>query len=192
MNLTALEIISVVCSCIYLVLLSYRNIWCWGFGIAGSALGIAIMYRSGLYGQVVLHIYYTIVGIYGWWHWKQSGISELDVKEQKSKVHAGIIAMGIIFMLAVGWYFSNQVSHTAPYADAAITTFALMASLMQARRWLSSWVYWFIINAASMGLYFSQSLYGYTLLMLLYCMLCIRGYMSWKKSISATTVSASV
>jgi nicotinamide mononucleotide transporter len=182
MTFTILEIGSVVCACVYLVLLSNRNIWCWAFGITGSVIGVGVMHKSGLNGQVILHIYYALVGIYGWWHWSKNDSGQLSVVSIKYKVHIGIILLGLLCATVLGLFLSSKQVQSVAFADSAITVFAIMASLMQARRWLSSWVYWFVINIASVGLYISQSLYGYTLLMSLYTALCIRGYVSWKKT----------
>jgi nicotinamide mononucleotide transporter len=163
------------------VLLSYRNIWCWGFGITGSVLGIVIMYDSALYGQVLLHIYYALVGVYGWWHWNKSSARKPNIVIIKPILHVWIILLGTFLSFAFGWYLSNYRQETVAYSDSAITIFAMMASFMQARRWLSSWIYWLIINISSVALYFSQSLYGYTLLMLVYVGMCVVGYISWRK-----------
>ena len=52
---------------------------------------------------------------------------------------------------------------------------------MQARKVMSSWHFWIVINAVSIGLYYSRDLYLYTGLMVVYFALSIVGLIQWKK-----------
>ena len=72
-----LEILGVLLSLVFVVLMMLQNIWCWLFGILGSLLSIVIFIEAKLYSESILYAFYVGVGIYGWvkWHTKdQKGI----------------------------------------------------------------------------------------------------------------------
>jgi nicotinamide mononucleotide transporter len=53
---------------------------------------------------------------------------------------------------------------------------------MVARKILENWVYWFVIDGVSVGLYTSRGLYLTALLFVAYLVMIIIGYRSWRAS----------
>lgn len=178
-NLFVLETFSVLCSIAFLYLLSKNRRICWLFGISGSVAGVLLMHLSNLQGQMLLYGYYVAIGIYGWWQWGKTTDENRKVYRVKAKRHVMLLLSGLVIAALGGYLLSILTQNPAPYADATISVFAVMASWMQAHRWLSNWIYWFIINTASALLYAHQNLYGYALLMLFYCVMCVYGYRKW-------------
>jgi nicotinamide mononucleotide transporter len=178
--LLIIEIISVLCNILYLILLTQKNIKAWFFGIAGASLGFYLMLNATLYGQAVIHIYYVAVGIYGWWHWNKQQ-TEKSFTEWRFMTHVIIlfIAMAISFLTA--WILDNYSDASNPWTDSFLTVFGFIASLMQARKIVSSWVYWLVIDAFSAMLFLQTELYIYALLMVAYSMMCIWGFVKWRK-----------
>jgi nicotinamide mononucleotide transporter len=56
-----------------------------------------------------------------------------------------------------------------------------LASIKEARKILTSWVYWFALNALSVMLYYQQELFYYAGLMVVYTLICVGGFISWYK-----------
>lgn len=69
-----------------------------------------------------------------------------------------------------------------PYFDASLTVFGFSATILEARKILSAWIYWFIINGASIVLMIDRKMPLYAGLSLVMTLLCIKGYLDWKKS----------
>jgi nicotinamide mononucleotide transporter len=58
---------------------------------------------------------------------------------------------------------------------------------MVARKVLENWIYWFAIDAVSIGLYFSRELYFTAVLFTAYLIMIVIGYRSWRASMREAT-----
>ena len=68
-----------------------------------------------------------------------------------------------------------------PYFDATTSIFSYFASYLEAKKILSSWIYWIVINLFTIGLYHTKDLSFYSGLMVVYLGMSVVGYMKWKK-----------
>jgi nicotinamide mononucleotide transporter len=84
-------------------------------------------------------------------------------------------------MLLFGYIFDQYSNQANPYLDAFTTIFSLMATFMVAKKVLENWIYWIIIDAFSVYLFASRGLYMTSVLFILYTLIAIFGYFSWKK-----------
>lgn len=182
MNLI-LEVIAVVLNLIYLVLLIKERISCWFFGILGSIVSIYLFYSIGLYSESILYIYYVAIGIYGYLLWKKKEDEKdaLKVQTINLKKHLLLVVSGIIIAVVIGFYFKMNTDAVNPYLDAFTTVFSFIASFLEAKKILSSWVFWVIINTATIILYVQQSLLLYLLLTIIYVVFSVIGYLEWRK-----------
>lgn len=178
-----LEIIAVILNLIYLILLIKEHITCWFFGITGSIISIYLFYSIGLYSESILYIYYVVIGIYGYRLWKKKNNSEYNLKIQtlNPKTHLLIIISGILLAIITGHFFKSYTDAVNPYLDAFTTIFSFIASFLEARKILSSWLFWIIINTTTILLYYQQNLDYYLLLTIIYIGFSFIGYIDWKK-----------
>lgn len=188
---TWVETISVCLSLAFLVLLMRNNKWCWPFGIVGSALGAFLFVWPAaevkLYSEAILYSYYVWIGVYGWIQWSGAG-SKSDSSSIQTwgwKKHLYFILSGCLLAPSLGYIMSEYFSSNNPYIDAATTVFSFIASYMQAKRVLSSWHVWIVINAVSIWLYYQRGLEVYSLLMVVYFALSIAGLFQWSRLLSA-------
>ena len=70
-----------------------------------------------------------------------------------------------------------------PYADAFSTAFSFLATYMEAKKIISTWYFWIILNTFSVWLYWSRGLEVYALLMIVYAVLSVVGLLAWRKSL---------
>lgn len=186
--MTLLEVSSVIFSFVFLILLIRRNIWCWVFGIVSSILSAILFYKSQLYSECVLYGIYAILGIYGWYVWmqmvRQENAENDTVRPIKPKRLISLIILGVPLSLIVG-FTSHKVFEDAslPYLDAATTTFGLIATYLEAHRYLSAWVFWIILNLTTAVMYYAKGLFLYAPLMVIYFLFSIVGYITWNKLI---------
>lgn len=179
----SIEIISVIFSLLYVFLLTRENIGCWLFGILSSTLNIALFLDAKLYSESILSLFYVLIGIYGWYVWnKKVEETAIPIKQWNISTHINLLFIGVLGTLSLGWVMARQGA-ASPYIDAATTAFSFMASYMQAHKILSNWVFWIIINAISVWLYYSRGLQVYAGLMILYTGLSVWGLMEWKKQL---------
>jgi len=82
-------------------------------------------------------------------------------------------------MMAQQWF-----SYELLYLDAGIAMFSLLTTYLTVRKYLEAWIYWSIINALSIYLFWHNQLYLSALLMLIYIAIAVKGYINWKQSVA--------
>jgi len=183
MNL-ALEIIAVGLSLTFLILLIKENIYCWFFGITGSLVSIFLFYRIGLYAESILYCYYVLIGFYGYQLWNsKANAQELPIIDVLPKQHFSYILIGVVTALCLGYFLENYTEASKPYLDAFTTIISFIASYLEAKKILSGWYYWIIVNGVTLGLYLNKELYIYFILTLLYFALSFYGLREWNRKI---------
>ncbi len=139
------------------------------------------MYDFGLRIEPWLYLFYALVAIYGYFHWKNEGSKNLEYKltELPIKNHIGWILTGAAFTFLFGWLFDNFSTGESTYLDTFTTGFAVISTMLQTRKIKSNFIYWIIINIASTYLYFSREMKFYPWLMVLYVIISIYGARKW-------------
>ena len=178
--LLAIEILATITSLSYLILLIRQNSWCWPLAIISGFLSICLFLELKLYSESILYGYYILIALYGLWNWSRPK-KQLKVSTWKSKYHAIAIIVGAFLSFGMGYIFATQTDADRPYLDSTTTIFSFIASILEARKILSGWIYWIIINGVTVGLYFSKSLDIYAVLMIVYFVMSIVGYSVWRK-----------
>jgi nicotinamide mononucleotide transporter len=81
----------------------------------------------------------------------------------------------------LAWFFNSYTDAERPYIDSFTTVFSFLATFLEAKKVLSSWKYWIVINGVTIGLYFDKGLDIYAGLILVYFIMSFVGYFKWKK-----------
>ena len=176
-----IEFLGAVFSIVYSLLLMREKSIGWLFGIASSLLGIILFIESKIYAQAIISVYYAGIGIYGWLYWKKAEQRNEHIHKWKPQQHVLYITIFVVFSLLSSYAFENYTDSQNPYLDSFVTVFGFLASIKEARKILTSWMYWFMINSFSVMLYYNQQLDFYSAIMVLYALICIPGYLNWKK-----------
>ena len=177
-----LEITAVIFGIIYVVLAAKSKISCWIYGIIGSLLSIYLFaVYAQLYAEAILYTFYVFAGFYGWFTWKKTS-NKNEVTVHKMSKHLLIIGAGTACSLLL-YYSINSFFPTAqrPLIDSFTTIFSFIATYLTAKKWIENWIYWIVIDAVTVYLYFSRDLSIYALLMLTYSIIAVFGYLAWKK-----------
>jgi nicotinamide mononucleotide transporter len=178
---------------VYVILAAIENVWCWLFGILGSALSVYLCYAGHLFLESGLQIFYVLIGVYGWYEWlygsKNKRSREMQTDTQLHIVSFSflktgyLILIGCIIWIPFGYIAHRYSTQVYPYLDAFITAFSIVATWMTAKKILQNWVFWCIIDALAILLYGSRGYYLIALLYGIYTILSIIGYLQWKKRI---------
>jgi nicotinamide mononucleotide transporter len=184
---TTLEIVAVMLSLGFLILLIRENVWCWPFGIVSSGLSILLFVEAKLYSEAVLYFFYVLIGVYGWWKWTRgSGEGPLRVSELSRIPASMTVLIGAAGAAIIGYFFYTKSDAAHPFIDATTTSFSFVASFLEAKKVLSAWIYWIIINATSIWLYFDRGLLIYSGLMVIYFIVSLYGWYSWNLQLKQT------
>jgi len=188
----AWEALAVVLAITYLVLAIRQNIWCWAAAAVSTTIYLFIMFEAKLYMESVLQLFYLAMAAYGWYQWRQHGAQQevLQVRTWPVTYHLFAIATVLVLVFVSGHLLSQYSDAALPHLDSFTTWGAVVATYMVARKILENWVYWFVIDAVSVGLYLNRGLVLTALLFVFYLVLIILGYRSWRASMSATRPGA--
>ena len=171
------------------ILLIRQNIWTWPVGLLYATVSVWVFYRDGLYGQLLLHVFFVGMNLYGWWYWTRGGQAE-DETVPVIRLHARgyllALGCGAIGTLALGDLINAVGDSAFAWPDAAVTSGSFVAMYLQARKYLESWVFWFVLDIGSIALYLAAGLSFYALLYLVYLGLAVAGYIEWRKSINSS------
>lgn len=181
-----LEIIAVILGLGYLYFLIKEHIVCWLFGVLGSLVSIILFYRTGLYSESILYVYYVLIGIYGYYHWKKSlqESKNFGVTDFSIQTYVYLIVLGEVLALILAYIFDNYTNANMPYLDAHTTVFSFIASYLEAKKKLASWKFWIVINAVTIVLYLNRDLNLYTGLTVVYLVFSFVGYFQWKRKMA--------
>jgi nicotinamide mononucleotide transporter len=185
----AWEALAVVLAVAYLVLAIRQNAWCWAAAAASTLLYLFIMYQSKLYMQSLLQLYYLAMAAYGWYQWRrpQTDGQELPVTTWPLRFHGVAVAAVLLLAFVSGVIMARYSDAPLPFVDAFTALGAIVATFMVARKVLENWIYWFVIDAVSIGLYLSRELYFTTALFAAYLVMIVIGYRSWRASMLENT-----
>jgi len=176
----AAEWSAVVFSLLYVFLAAKQNRWCWVFGGISSFISIGLFIMVRLYAESLLYLFYVLVAIYGWMVWNKNSAKQ-PVTELRPSQHLIFIASAL-FMAAVLYYlFANFTNAAKPLLDSLTTAFSILTTFLIVKKVLSNWIYWLLIDAFSVYLYWSRGLDVYALLMAVYTFMAIYGFIQWRK-----------
>ncbi|MEM9053483.1 MAG: nicotinamide riboside transporter PnuC [Bacteroidota bacterium] len=184
MEISPIEYVVVGLNLAYIILAARENIWCWPIGIVASALSIWLFLISGLYAESILFTYYVIIGFYGWWAWSKGKNSEKDdlpIVTWSARSHVIALSLGSVLTAILFFSLSLIPNSEMPLLDSLTTIFSFIATWMFAKKVLENWIYWIVLNFLTTYLYFSRDLKIYGILMILYVILSVYGYISWRK-----------
>lgn len=181
-----LQLAGIVLGLLYLWLEYRANIWLWAVSIVMPVVHGVLYYRSGLYADMAMNVYYVIAGFYGWIVWLRGSGGKSDkpaLRISKTPLHLGgiLTVVGLLVWGAIYFILVHYTDSTVPVLDSLTTAMSIVALWMLSRKYLEQWLVWLAVDAISCGLYiykgipFTAGLYG------LYTILAVAGYMRWRR-----------
>jgi len=128
------------------------------------------------------------MGFYGYHLWDKNSKNGNDflISNWSFTPHIYLVVLGILLSLSLGYYFDNFTNAEKSYLDAFTTIFSFIATYLEAKKVLSAWIFWIILNGLSTYLYFTRGLNIYALLALVYFIISFYGYVTWKEKFNQT------
>tara|TARA_S200000501_G_scaffold121965_1_gene114871 strand:- start:1118 stop:1696 length:579 start_codon:yes stop_codon:yes gene_type:complete len=178
-----LESLAVVTAIMYLILAAKEDVRCWYAALISSILYFYIMLQAGLLMEGGLQIFYVFMAVYGWMQWKDTNnkTSSLKISSWNKTTHLIIISFVITLSLISGIFLEKFTNAALPFLDALTTWGAIASTYMVAKKVIENWFYWFVIDSISIYLFISRELFLTAFLFLIYLVIIIYGYRSWKK-----------
>lgn len=174
----------------YVILAAREIIWAWPAAFTSTLIYTILFWEGQLPMQSLLHAYYIGVAVYGYWIWvqKQGKDSEkplLKISRRGLNFHLLFVLSGTVLSVGVGYLLALDDGNRLPYLDAAVTVFAVMNTMLMARKIIDNWIYWLVINSAAMVLYWQTGFYVTILMFATYWVLAVYGYLQWRAKLNA-------
>ncbi|MGA1409538.1 MAG: nicotinamide riboside transporter PnuC [Prochlorotrichaceae cyanobacterium] len=185
--MTGIEVIAVVFGLLCVWLTVRQNIWCWPTGLVQVTLYIVIFYQVKLYSDLILHILYVFLQIYGWYHWLHGSKTRSSLRVSRLGLRSQM-GWTIVILLGTGVWgalMANFTDAAVPYGDAFTTVASLVAQWLMARKRLESWLFWIAVDGVAIGIYWYKSLYLTSGLYAVFLVLASLGWLEWRKSLGA-------
>ena len=174
-----------ITSICYIILAARENIWCWFFGIISCALWGYVSFNANLVADAGLQVFYIILSFWGFYEWKfKTNLTtkkELTIHTLSFIQHVKIIALGVFISFPLVYFLQKYSFAEAIYLDSLTTVFAVFATFMVAQKIIDNWLYWMVIDAIYIYLYSCRGLWMLAVVMLIYIVIAIFGYLNWKK-----------
>lgn len=182
-----LEIIATITGIIAVALQAKEKILAWPFAIVSVTLASIIFFDSRLYSDFGLHIIYILLNIFGWIMWSRhpqnQTVTPTLLLSNKGIILSLIVTICGTFLL--GYFMSTFTDADLSYFDAFTTSGSLVAQFLLAKKYLQNWLLWILVDLVAIPVYLYKGLYYFSFLFFIYLLICIWGYISWKKT-SAT------
>ncbi|MEM0910655.1 MAG: nicotinamide riboside transporter PnuC [Pseudomonadota bacterium] len=176
------EVFAVLFAIAYVWMAAEQKIWCWPAALVSTTLFTYVFWDVSLLFQMLLNAYYAAMAIVGWMSWRKTGhLTVARVRTMTMLQHTFVIGLSAVLTTLIVLFASHWLSYEMLWLDAGITMTSLVVTWLTVRKYLASWIYWTMINGASIVLFVSVDLYFLVCLMLIYIVLAMRGFIQWQK-----------
>lgn len=179
-----------------------KNIWVYPTGIISTLLYVYILFNFGLLGDCMINVYYTVMSIYGWILWSKHSKDHIHVEvswASKKEWRYGILLFALSIILVTGVYYykpyiDNEFSMQgaslglyhldwANWLDVITTSVFLVGMWFMAKRRIENWIFWIIGDFICIPMMIYKGLGITSVQYLVFTIMAISGYVSWKKSL---------
>ena len=179
--MSVIEILATIFGFLCVLFTIRKNIWCWPTGLVQVILYIFVFYQAKLYSDLILHVVYVGMQLYGWWFWLRgnNGTEASITKVGRPLLWIGGCALTTFFW---GIGMDSFTDASLPYWDAFTTVASLIAQYLLCKKKLESWYFWIAVDVVAIGVYFYKELYFTSGLYTTFLVMAIIGLISWKKT----------
>lgn len=138
-------------------LAAVNHVATWPLGIVGCLLFGVLFHGTQLYADALLQVFFVATSVAGWRRWRREDLP--PVTRTTPRALAGMAGAAAAVALAHGALLRAFTDAWAPFADAAVLAFSVVAQLLLMRRRLETWAFWLLVNTVSVPLFASRGLW---------------------------------
>ncbi|HMR16010.1 MAG: nicotinamide mononucleotide transporter [Confluentibacter sp.] len=157
-------------------------------GIICTVITVYLLYVNQYFGDMMMNLYYSIMSVYGWWNWSRKKenkpvvpITRTSSKEKQIGVFLFIVTLIITYLVYKGFGYTMEIPN---YIDVVTSGIFFTAMWYMATKKLENWTLWIIGDLITIPLYAYRGLGILSLQYVIFTILAIQGYRSWKKSLN--------
>lgn len=182
--MVAVELVATIfgIACVWLYV--RQSVWSWPVGLVQVGLYLWVFFNARLYSDVLLHLVYVVLQVYGWYCWARP-VVQAEPRPVTRLAARGWVTWGVAAAagsLLLGFVMHRFTDAALPYPDAAIAGFSLVAQYLLARKILENWLIWIGVDLLAIGVYAAKGLYLTTGLYAVFLIMAYMGWTAWNKS----------
>jgi len=154
---------------------------CWIAGALASLIFLFVFWEAGLVMQAGLQVYYVAIAVHAWLRWgRADDAATLTLSPMTGRAHAALIGLTLLACGATV-VARDALADAAVWLDSATSWAGVAATWLVARKKLEAWLYWIVIDLATVALYIHAGLLASSALYALYTALAWIGFREWRK-----------
>jgi nicotinamide mononucleotide transporter len=180
-----LELIGILFGLLSVWYAKKNTVWVYPTGMISTAIFVYLLLKWALLGDMIINAYYFVMSVYGWYYWSKKEeevivhpITTTSKKEVKTAVL--LFVASILFVFWVYQAFDKWKDWTV-YVDTFTTAIFFVGMGLMARRKIEHWLFWIVGDIISIPLYFFKGLTLTSFQYIIFTLIAIYGYRSWKK-----------
>ena len=180
-----LELIGILFGLLSVWYAKKNTVWVYPTGMISTAIFVYLLLKWALLGDMIINAYYFVMSVYGWYYWSKKEeevivhpITSTSKKEVKTALL--LFVASIFFVFWVYQAFDKWKDWTA-YLDTLTTAIFFVGMGLMARRKIEHWLFWIVGDIISIPLYFYKGLTLTSFQYIIFTLIAIYGYRSWKK-----------
>jgi nicotinamide mononucleotide transporter len=189
----SLEIIAVVFGILSVWFSKKNNILVYPTGMISTSIFTYLLFKWSLLGDMMINAYYFVMSVYGWYIWTRKVnniVTPISKVSSPEKITSLIIFFfSLSFVYGIYNYFDKWGSYTS-YIDNFTTAIFFVAMWLMANRKIENWIFWIIGNIISIPLYFYKGLTFTSIQYIIFAVIAISGYYTWKKILDNSNQTA--
>ena len=154
----------------------------WPLAIASSMLYGLLFWRSRLYGDAGLQVFFVAVAAWGWWQWRRGTGDDGRALVVRTLSARGRIAAMLAVALAwpaVGLFLARTTDTDVPWWDAFPTAASVVGQWLLGRKYVENWPTWLVVNVVATALFAWKGLWLTVVLYAIFAVLSIAGWRAW-------------
>jgi nicotinamide mononucleotide transporter len=162
--------------------------WGWPLAAVSSLMYFALFWRSKLYGDAALQIFFAVIALWGWLQWLRGRRADGSALAVARLTRAGLLAALAACALlwpAIGLFLRHFTDTDVPWWDAFPTATSLVGQFLLGRKYIENWLVWIGVNVVSVGLFAYKGLWLTVILYTLFIALSVIGWRAWQRKLRA-------
>lgn len=188
LNMPAWEVAASMLGISYVILAARESQWCWPLAFVSTLIYTILFWEGHLPMQALLNFYYMGMAIYGYFLWSKNDNTKdnLPITSWSWSKQLLFIAIGATLTIITAQYLESINASQSPYLDAGVTVFAMINTVLMAKKILQNWHYWIIIDASAIVLFAQNGYYATVVMYSIYLILAVIGMFSWQRLYQAS------
>jgi nicotinamide mononucleotide transporter len=148
----------------------------------------ALFWRSRLYGDAGLQIFFAVVALWGWFQWLRGVRADgTQLRVARLKTRGLVLTLGACALLwpATGFFLKTYTDTDVPWWDAFPTAVSLVGQFLLGRKFIENWAVWIAVNVVSVGLFAYKELWLTVALYTVFIALSVVGWRAWRQKLAA-------